>query len=326
MCRTGPSIATQVPQVRLPRVGYHTDACSAVMAEDATAQQIPFRAPQQWDLCHVAIVHVIQELPMTARRTLWEVRTCGMTVYALLNVPAPVMAAQTPCAELASVAIPAAAIGLPTSGASIRSAEIVGAAAATVGRNGMYFGAVPEYCRVIGTIAPIDSTAPLISFEVNLPTEWNGKALQFGGAGFNGFLQDALGRAVDAPPGMPTPLAQAYATFGTDAGHQNDDQHEIHAFARNQEALVNFAYASYKKVRDVAVALIEQRYGRPPKRLYYMGMSEGGREGLAMAQRFPVDYDGVISVVPAINWTALLQAQSRTGTAQQNGGWVDPPR
>ena len=46
----------------------------------------------------------------------------------------------------------------------------------------------------------------------------------------------------------------------------------------NDEAFVNFAHASYKKVRDVAVMLIERAYGAKPDKLYFMGSSEGGRE------------------------------------------------
>jgi pimeloyl-ACP methyl ester carboxylesterase len=261
---------------------------------------------------------------MTARRTSWRVRPRAWTACALLGGAGPVLAAQTPCADLAGVVIPASGIGLPTNGASVQSARVNPGWPAGVDWDGMYSGPMPEFCRVIGTIAPLDSSAPPIRFRVNLPAEWNGKAVQYGGGGFNGELVGGLASPADAPRGMPVPLAQGYATIGTDAGHQNDDSHETHSFARNDEALVNFAYASYKKVRDVADALIRQRYGRGPKRLYYVGGSEGGREGLAMAQRFPADYDGVISTVPAINWTALLQAQSRTGVAQQDGGWLNP--
>jgi feruloyl esterase len=72
--------------------------------------------------------------------------------------------------------------------------------------------------------------------------------------------------------------------------------------------------------------IVARRYGRRPARLYYMGSSEGGREGLAMAQRFPADYDGVISRVPVINWTGLQHAGHRSGLVQQNGGWLNPAK
>ena len=125
---------------------------------------------------------------------------------------------------------------------------------------------------------------------------------------------------------MATPLAQGYVTFGTDSGHQSAARLEPQAFALNEEALENFAYASYKKVRDVAIEIVLKKYGRRPTRMYYIGTSEGGREGLTMAQRFPSDYDGIISRVPVINWTGLQHAGHRSGVLQQSGGWLSPAK
>ena len=75
-----------------------------------------------------------------------------------------------------------------------------------------------------------------------------------------------------------SPLAQGFVTVGTDSGHQTAQGQPPQAFALNDEALVNFAHASYKKVRDVAVELTKRRYGRAPGKLYFVGSSEGGRE------------------------------------------------
>ena len=170
--------------------------------------------------------------------------------------------ASIPCVELKGLSIPATSIGLLTRGASIRSAESVTAAPAATLPDGRYVNEVRNYCKVIGTIAPLDSNAPVITFEVNLPAAWNGKAVQYGGGGYNGTLVSGLARFWEMPRGTLTPLAQGYATYGTDAGHQVDSLHEIQAFALNDEALVNFAYASYKKVHDVAATLITTFYGR----------------------------------------------------------------
>src|SRR5262245_41189895 len=119
---------------------------------------------------------------------------------------------------------------------------------------------------------------------------------------------------------------RGFVTYGTDSGHQNAPGVPLQAFALNDEALENFAYASYKKVRDVAVELMKRRYGAGPKKLYFVGSSEGGREGLTMAQRFPADYDGVFSRVPVINWVGLQAAGTRLGVAQMDGGWLDPDK
>src|SRR5262249_37259532 len=182
----------------------------------------------------------------------------------------------------------------------------------------------PEYCRVLGAIAPLDPKAPLIRFQVNLPTEWNGSSVQFGGGGFNGVLITGLGLPPLAPADRPSPLARGFVTYGTDSGHQNAPGVPLQAFSLDDESLTNFAYASYKKVRDVAVVLMQRRYGRAPAKLYYVGFSEGGREGLTMAQRFPADYDGIFSGVTVINWVGLQAAGTRVGVAQFGNGWPAP--
>jgi feruloyl esterase len=186
--------------------------------------------------------------------------------------------------------------------------------------------ALPEHCQVIGAIAPADPKAPRIRFQVNLPTQWNGNSLQYGGGGFNGVLINGLSLTPSARPDRPGPLARGYVTYGTDSGHQNAPGVPLQAFALNDEALVNFAHASYKKVRDVAVDLMKRRYGQAPRKLYFFGSSEGGREGITMAQRYPADFDGIFSRVPVINWVALQVAGTRAGVAQFGDGWLAPDK
>ncbi|BEP64803.1 tannase/feruloyl esterase family alpha/beta hydrolase (plasmid) [Variovorax sp. V213] len=191
------------------------------------------------------------------------------------------------------------------------------ASAATV--NGSAFvPALPQFCKVSGTIASRDPAAQAIHFQLNLPTRWNGKALQYGGGGFNGVLVTGLTPLRDAAPDDPLPIARGYATFGQDSGHQASafPAGEPGAFALNDEMLENFAFASYKKVKDAAVDIMRAYYARQPQRMYYFGGSEGGREGLTMAQRFPADYDGIVSVVPVINWTGLFHAFVRNQVPQ----------
>ena len=177
-----------------------------------------------------------------------------------------------------------------------------GAVRAAAARSGDRRPRCPEHCQVVGAIAPVDPKAPPIRFQVNLPTQWNGNSLQYGGGGFNGVLITGLALTPSARPDRPAPLARGYVTYGTDSGHQNAPNVPLQAFALNDEALVNFAHASYKKVRDVAVELMKRRYGAAPKKLYFFGSSEGGREGITMAQRYPADFDGIFSRVPVINW------------------------
>ncbi len=228
------------------------------------------------------------------------------------SLPSP-MQLSASCANLSGQAIASSVMGLPSGAGVVTSATWVEAAAT-----------LPAYCKVLGRLAARDARAQAIHFQVNLPVSWNGKALQYGGGGFNGTLVTGLTPLRDASPTDVLPLARGYLTMGTDSGHQASAfaASEPGAFALNDEMLENFAFASYKKVRDVAVHLARTQYGRAPAQVYYAGGSEGGREGLAMAQRFPADYDGVISVVPVINWTGLFHAFVR-GSVPQMNDWLD---
>jgi tannase/feruloyl esterase len=184
--------------------------------------------------------------------------------------------------------------------------------------------ATPQFCRVLGHIEPADPKAPPILFELNLPLQWNGRSVQYGGGGFNGVLITGVGLPPAAPFDGPSPLAKGFATYGTDSGHENKPGEPPQSFAANDEAFVNFAHASYKKVRDAAVMLIERAYGSRPEKMYFVGSSEGGREGLTMAQRYPNDFDGIFARVPVINWTGLQHAGTRAGLATMGQGWIRP--
>jgi feruloyl esterase len=184
--------------------------------------------------------------------------------------------------------------------------------------------AMPAHCRLVGRIAPVDPKADAIQFQVNLPVQWNGRSVQFGGGGFNGVLVTGLGLVPGARYDAPAPLAQGYVTVGTDSGHQNKPGVSPMAFAANEEMLLNFAYQSYAKVRNVSVELMKRAYRREPEYLYFVGSSEGGREGLTMAQRYPAAFNGIFSRVPVIHWTGLQFAGARNGMALMGEGWLGP--
>lgn len=235
------------------------------------------------------------------------------------------------CQSLVGRTIPAAAIGLPSGDARIETARLVTPNALSTLERGPTPAAVivpakPQRCEVVGSIAPLDRNAPAIRFQVNLPTTWNGRSVQYGGGGFNGVLITGEALVPAARYDQPSPLGQGYVTYGTDSGHQNQPGQPPQAFALNDEALVNFAHASYKKVRDVAVAVMKLAYGEGPRKLYFVGSSEGGREGLVMAQRYPKDFDGIFSRVPVLNWTGLQHAGLRDGLALVGEGWIPPDR
>ena len=214
------------------------------------------------------------------------------------NLPAP-PSSPTACSGLNGIAITSQAIGMPTTGAVVTSSVIVPAAGTGV-------AAVAEFCKVLGDINPVDPVAPKIKFQINLPSNWNGKALMFGGGGYNGVLATGLGNVPAGPSDKPAPLARGYATFGSDSGHQaNANGSRDGTFGANDEALKNFSSDAIKKTRDVAINIIQMRYAARVQKTYFAGGSTGGREALFAVQNWPQDFDGAIVLYPAWNAASL---------------------
>jgi feruloyl esterase len=159
---------------------------------------------------------------------------------------------------------------------------------------------LPGFCRIRGEIEPrtgADGRHYGIHFELNLPENWNGKFLFQGGGGLDGFLAPAAG---DIPlmhrSGAPA-LVRRYAVVATDGGHQGMDA----SFGSEQQARLDYAYQELGTTADVAKALISKYYGREPSRSYFMGCSNGGREAMMAAQRFPLKFDGVVAGDPGFH-------------------------
>ena len=240
------------------------------------------------------------------------------------ETPLVVSNAQAACTALAAKTIDPASIGEPTAGAVVTSAAFKPAVAdAPNGSNTAIVPGTPDYCQVLIDIKPVDNAAPAIKTQVNLPASWNGKSLQMGGGGLNVALVTGLGRVAADGPELPLPLTRSYMTLGTDSGHQNVAGVDTATFALNNEALTNYAYAAYKKTHDIGVQLALVYYGHRPLRAYYIGGSEGGREGLAMAQRYPADFDGIVATDPVVRLMGLWQYQLAIGQAQSTpGSWL----
>ena len=205
----------------------------------------------------------------------------------VLATSAPLMRAQqapASCESMSKTSVPAMAIELPTGGVVIQAASQVNAGEA--GR---------EYCRVTGWVRPHDPAGFNINFQINLPTRWNRKAIEFGGAGFDGNVVTAVG---SAQRGGDPPILRGYITAGSDSGHSSTLGP---TFGLNDEALDNYGSAAIKKTHDVAVALAKARYGAAPEHFYFAGNSKGGHEAMMAAQRYPKDFDGVIAVHPVYN-------------------------
>ena len=143
-------------------------------------------------------------------------------------------------------------------------------------------------CVVTGYVSP------QIQFEVRLPLHgWTQRYVQTGCGGLCGAL------AVRAPQrGCPMLQRGEFAMASTDTGHQGQGGTWG---ALDPQLRVDFAYRGVHVTALVAKALIARFYGQP-RWSYFSGCSDGGREGLMEAQRYPADFDGVAAGAPAFNF------------------------
>ena len=150
---------------------------------------------------------------------------------------------------------------------------------------------IPKRCIVKGIARP--SADSEIKFEVWLPVQgWNGKYRQSGNGGWAGSIPtQSLAHAVRL----------GYATAGTDDGHEGGASASW--AIGHPEKLIDFGYRAVHQTSVQAKAIIRAFYGTDPSRNYFVGCSDGGREALMEAQRFPEDFDGIIAGAPANYWS-----------------------
>jgi len=139
------------------------------------------------------------------------------------------------------------------------------------------------FCRVAGVIDPE------IRFEVWMPPPavWNGKFNGVGNGGLAGFI---------AYPSMAAALGRNYAAASTDTGHQGGNG--SWALGR-PELLVDFASRAIHVMTLDAKMIVRAYYGQFPRYSYFTGCSGGGGQGMSEAQRYPLDYNGIVSGAPA---------------------------
>ena len=217
------------------------------------------------------------------------------------------------CEQLVGQSVPAASIALPTHGALVTGARLVPAG----GSAPKTFG---EYCLVSGEIQSLDSSAPPIKFQIGLPEQWNQRTLMLGGGGYDGSVPNVAGNIAAGPANLANPIGRGYVVFGSDSGHQGASNQG--GFGINDEALRNFAYEALKKTHDAAMAIVAMHYSAPVKRSYFAGGSTGGREALAVVQKWPEDFDGTIALYPAFDAVSLdLQFGRITRALAQPGAY-----
>jgi feruloyl esterase len=175
------------------------------------------------------------------------------------------------CAAMSSTELP-----------NVRITEAAPVAAVSSGR------VKAAHCKVSGTIEKE------IRFTALLPEKWNGRFMMGGGGGFAGSVDNQAMASVDA----------GYATIGTDTGHQGVVVDASWAL-NNRERVINYGHRAIHVVAETGKELIKAHYGKPPEYSYFFGCSNGGRQGLMEAQRYPADFDGIVSCAPALDFTNI---------------------
>lgn len=155
-------------------------------------------------------------------------------------------------------------------------------------------------CRVTATVTHPPANDRVKVF-IALPVKgWNGRFRGNGGGGFVG----------GNPASLRGPVLDGFAAGATDTGHEGGSG----SFALNANGRLNWqeirdnAYLGIHDMTVVGKALVQAFYGQAPRYSYFVGNSTGGRQGLMAAQRYPEDYDGILSGCPAINWHRFLPA------------------
>lgn len=223
------------------------------------------------------------------------------TTAATLAVVKPV----TDCTQLASVDV----TDIGGAGSKITSATVV---TTTVN------GSSVSLCAVKGTLAPANT------FEVALPVgTWTQRFAALGCGGLCGSLNDPTQQS-SFSFSYKCPLVQqgGFVTAATDMGHQGNDA----SWTTDPQKQADFAYRGQHITTLAAKKLIKAYYGQEQKFSYFVGCSDGGREALMAAQRYPNDYNGIIAGAPAAHfqvqnsvfhgWSVV--ANSTTGDSNGN--------
>jgi feruloyl esterase len=155
------------------------------------------------------------------------------------------------------------------------------------------------HCRVSGVIGKETQ------FVLLLPDDWNRRFFMGGAGGFAGTVGNMA----------QSSLNSGYATAGTDGGHEANGLTAGWAL-NNQDRLIDYGYLAVHRTADVAKQLIQLYYGSAPVKSYFFGCSNGGREALMEAQRFPADFDGIVAVAPTTDFVGTATSFVRNLKAQ----------
>ena len=221
--------------------------------------------------CHHHFKHTFGCLPVSIA----SCKTTGSWLAALATVllmPLGLRAAPAGAAECSNL------LGLKLKDTVITEATVIPAK-----------GDMPEYCRVQGGLETV------ILSEVALPTTaWNKKFFYVGGGGYNGSV-----------PELTDALARGYAAAGSDTGHRGFHW-DASAMYGNPQSQVNYAHRATHLVALLAKEIVQAYYGAPARHSYFCGCSNGGKMALMEVERYPDDFEGVVSGGAVVDRTKAM--------------------
>ena len=155
--------------------------------------------------------------------------------------------------------------------------------------------AAPAHCRVTGVLSPE------IAFEVSLPSKWNGRVYMIGNGGFAGDSLDNAGRAGQRNEA----LRLGFAFAQTNTGHDSRKEPGATFVMSNPEKAIDYAWRAVHLTAVTAKDITRDYYGKRVERAYWNSCSNGGRQGMMEAERFPDDFDGVVANAPWVDQTGF---------------------
>jgi feruloyl esterase len=155
--------------------------------------------------------------------------------------------------------------------------------------------AAPAHCRVTGLLAPE------IAFEVSLPAKWNGRFYMIGNGGHAGEAMDDPGRVAQRNQA----LQLGFAFAQTNTGHDARKEPGASFVLSNPQKAIDYAYRAVHLTATTTKDITKDYYGQPVSRAYWNSCSNGGRQGLIEAERFPADFDGIVANAPWVDQTGF---------------------
>ncbi|PWW05400.1 tannase/feruloyl esterase family alpha/beta hydrolase [Mangrovibacter plantisponsor] len=163
------------------------------------------------------------------------------------------------------------------------------------GKGSVVSSAKEETINAVNYCVVSSKLMPSITIKTLLPvTTWNGRYMQLGCGGLCGNIMMDVGAAAGCAP-----LAQGgFALAATDMGHSMEEVD----FGNSQQKREDFAWRAQHLAVVTSKSLIQHYYAQAAKWSYFNGCSDGGREALMEAQRFPRDFNGIIAGAAAMNF------------------------